>query len=270
MPSKKKESNTKSYKKLLNFYKIILEPSFRDLNKSSNIVLYEYFYSMFKDNNTFSSEGISFETITLDQDHIFASICRSGDLGVLTEIRNGRGTQINDTSEFILESYTYFYIDFKNLGVSVIKTQKIPSPDVYIKNLITNHSPINLSLEPFKKSDSELESMNINKISLSFYNNSQDFVELKHINSSDCEISEFKFEAKLKKVQKSFISNIIDKYKNNNNIKKLSVYSNTEEVDLLKNIFTKQVCIELTKDYKIDFYKIEKTLKNELFKIINT
>ena len=43
-----------------------------------------------------------------------------------------------------------------------------------------------------------------------------------------------------------------------------------EEVDLLKNIFTKQVCIELTKDYKKDFYKIEKALKNELFKIINT
>lgn len=112
--------------------------------------------------------------------------------------------------------------------------------------------------------------MIINKISLSFYDNSQDFVELKHINSEDCEISEFKFEAKLKKVKNNFVSNLIDKYKNNKEIKKLSVSDDTEEVDLIKSIFTKQVSIELTKDYRKDFSKIEETLKNELLKIINT
>lgn len=208
--------------------------------------------------------------ITLDDKHIFASICKTSDLDVLTEIKNSKGIEIEDASDFILESYTYFYIDFEQMGVSVIKTQKIPSSDGYIKNLIGKYSYINLSLEAFKKSDAEIKDMLINKISLSFYDNSQNFVELKHINSEDCEISEFKFEAKLKKVKNNFVKDLMNKYKNSKDIKKLSVSSDTEEVDLIKNIFTKQVSIELTKDYKKDFSKIEETLKNELFKIINT
>ena len=271
--NKKKEEvelKVKSYKKLLNFYKIIFEPSFKDMTKDNKTLLYECFFNMFKSKDIVSNSGITFEKITLDSNHIFASICRTSDLDVLTEIKNSKGIEIEDTSEFILESYTYFYIDFEKMGASVIKTQKIPSPDGYIKNLIGNNSYINLSLEPFKKSDNEIKDMIINKISLSFYDNSQDFVELKHINSEDCEISEFKFEAKLKKVKNNFVSNLIDKYKNNKEIKKLSVSSDTEEVDIIKSIFTKQVSIELTKDYRKDFSKIEETLKNELLKIINT
>lgn len=65
------------------------------------------------------------------------------------------------------------------------------------------NSFINLSLEPFKKSDEEIKDMYINKIAVSFYNNSQDFIELKNINRDDCEITDFKFEAKLKKVKKA-------------------------------------------------------------------
>lgn len=266
------QENTKiqSYKKLLNFYKIIFEPSFKDISKSNSTLLYECFLNMFKNRNDISNKDITFEKITLDEKHIFASICRTSDLDVLTEIRNSNGIEIEDTSDFVLESYTYFYIDFKQMGVSVIKTQKIPSPDGYIKSLICNNSFINLSLEPFKKSDAEIKEMIVNKISLSFYDNSQDFIELKHISSEDCEISDFKLEANLKKVKKNFVTNLIDKYKDNKQIKKLSVSSDTEEVDLIKSIFTKQVSIELTKDYKKDFSKIEETLKNELFKIINT
>lgn len=266
----KNEIKVQSYKKLLNFYKIIFEPCFKDVNKTNNIILYDCFFNMFKNKDIFSNEGITFEKITLDDNHIFASICRTSDLDVLTEIKNSKGTEIEDTSDFVLESYTYFYIDFNQMGVSVIKTQKIPSPDVYIKSLIGNHSYIHISLEPFKKNDNEIKNMAINKMSLSFYDNSQNFIELKHINGEDCEISEFKFEAKLKKVKNNFVSDLINKYKNNKEIKKLSVSSDTEEVDLIKSIFTKQVSIELTKDYKKDFYKIEEALKNELLKIINT
>ena len=157
--NKKKEEvelKVKSYKKLLNFYKIIFEPSFKDMTKDNKTLLYECFFNMFKSKDIVSNSGITFEKITLDSNHIFASICRTSDLDVLTEIKNSKGIEIEDTSEFILESYTYFYIDFEKMGASVIKTQKIPSPDGYIKNLIGNNSYINLSLEPFKKSDNEI------------------------------------------------------------------------------------------------------------------
>ncbi len=92
-----------------------------------------------------------------------------------------------------------FYLDFNNMGASIIKTQKIPSSDTYIKSLIGNNSYIHISLEPFKKNEQEIKDMIINKISISFFDNSQDFIELKNINKEDCEISDFKIEAKLKK-----------------------------------------------------------------------
>lgn len=257
---------SKPYKKLLNFYKIIFEPSFIDSTKPKNVILYECFFNIFNNNSIVYNEGITFEKISLDTDHIFASICRTSDLDILTEIRNSKGIEVED---IILESYTYFYIDFNQMGVSVIKTQKIPVTDGYIKNLITSNSYINLSLEPFKKSDTEIKSMAINKFSLTFFDNSNDFIELKNINKDDCELSEFKIEARLKKVNPNFVSDLISKYKNAKEIKKISISSDTEEVDIIKSIFTKQVSIELTKDYKKDFSKIEETLKNELFKIIN-
>ena len=100
--------------------------------------------------------------------------------------------------------------------------------------------------------------MYINKIAVSFYNNSQDFIELKNINRDDCEITDFKFEAKLKKSKKSFISDLVNGYKGNKAIKKFSVSSDTEEVDMIKSIFTKQVSIEITKDYKKIFLKLKK------------
>ena len=273
MPDNKQNEDKKikvqSYKKLINFYKIIFEPSFIDETKSKATILYECFTNIFKDTNIFSNGDITFEKISLDQNHIFASICKTSDLDVLTEIKS-KGIEIQDKSEYVLESYTYFYLDFNNMGGSVIKTQKIPSSDTYIKSLIGNNSYIHISLEPFKKNEEEIKDMLINKISICFCDNSQDFIEFKNINKEDCEISQFKIEAKLKKVSKGFASELINKFKNRKEIKKLSVSSDTEEVDLIKSIFTKQVSIELNKDYKNDISQIEETLKNELFKIINT
>ena len=167
-----KKIKVQSYKKLINFYKIIFEPSFIDETKSKATILYECFTNIFKGTNIFHNYDITFEKISLDKNHIFASICKTSDLDVLTEIKS-KGIEIEDKSEYVLESYTYFYLDFNNMGASIIKTQKIPSSD-------------------------------------------------------------------------------------------------TEEVDLIRNIFTKQVSIELNKDYKNDISQIEETLKNELFKIINT
>lgn len=264
-----KKIKVQSYKKLINFYKIIFEPSFIDETKSKATILYECFTNIFKGTNIFPNEDITFEKISLDKNHIFASICKTSDLDVLTEIKS-KGIEIEDKSEYVLESYTYFYLDFNNMGASIIKTQKIPSSDTYIKSLIGNNSYIHISLEPFKKNEQEIKDMIINKISISFFDNSQDFIELKNINKEDCEISDFKIEAKLKKVSKGFASELISKFKNRKEIKKLSASSDTEEVDLIRNIFTKQVSIELNKDYKNDISQIEATLKNELFKIINT
>ena len=108
-----KKIKVQSYKKLINFYKIIFEPSFIDETKSKATILYECFTNIFKGTNIFPNEDITFEKISLDKNHIFASICKTSDLDVLTEIKS-KGIEIEDKSEYVLESYTYFYLDFNH------------------------------------------------------------------------------------------------------------------------------------------------------------
>lgn len=268
MNDKDEEKNVKSYKKLINFYKIYITPSFRVSGKDNATILYEHFYEIFKNNEEYSISDVTFKVITLDKNHIFASICRQSDLDVLTEIKNSKGENLDDP-EIFLENYTYFYIDFKEEGMSVLKTKNIPIVKDYISELIESNDLINVDVEPFKKSDEEIKKLNINKISMTFCDNSDGFVELNHINMDDCEIGEYKFEAKLKKVGKNFVKDMVNNFKGSKNVKKISASTDTEEIDLIRNIFTKQVSIELNKDYKNDFDKFEETLRDELFKIIN-
>ena len=108
----------------------------------------------------------------------------------------------------------------------------------------------------------------INSITMTFCDD--EFVELKDIDKSDCEFGEYTVSAKLNKVSKSFLPQLIKRFKDKSSLKKLAVSTENEDVDLIKNIFTKQVSIELTKNYKNDLDKIKNILKSELLKIINT
>lgn len=127
MPDNKQNEDKKikvqSYKKLINFYKIIFEPSFIDETKSKATILYECFTNIFKDTNIFSNGDITFEKISLDQNHIFASICKTSDLDVLTEIKS-KGIEIEDKSEYVLESYTYFILILIIWGDPLLKLKK--------------------------------------------------------------------------------------------------------------------------------------------------
>lgn len=260
------EEKLKKYTKLINFYKIAVDPSFGMINRTESEALYDVFNSTFTTQDIVTFEDISFEKIFIDRTHFFGCIHRNSTIDILTEIKSKSDITF-ESEDIILESSTYFYVDFNNLGMSVIKTQKIPNPERFIEKLIYNKSALNISMAPFKKSDNEIKNLLATSFTMTFF--SDDFVALKGINKSDCEFKEYTLSAKLKNSSPTFITKILE-YKNNSSLKKLAVSTDNEDIDLIKNIFTKQVSIELTKNYKNDLDKIKNTLANELLKIVNT
>lgn len=259
------EEKLKKYTKLINFYKIAVNPSFGMINKTEAQALYEVFNSTFTSQDIVTFEDVSFEKISIDKNHFFGCIHRNSTIDILTEIKSKSDITL-EAEDIILESSTYFYVDLNNLGMSVIKTQKIPNPERFIEKLIYNKSALNINMAAFRKSDAEIKSLLATSFTMTFC--SDDFVALSGIDKADCEFKEYTLSAKLKNSSPSFIKKILE-YKNNSTLKKLSVSTNNEDVDLIKNIFTKQVSIELTKNYKNDLDKIKNTLSQELLKIVN-
>ena len=262
-----KEEKLKTYKKFINFYKLYILPSFKDASKDDTLLLYEVFNSVFLKSNSVKTDSIQYDKISLDKNHFFGCIHRISSIDIFTDIKSKSDVSF-ESEDMFLESCTFFYIDFNKLGISAIKTQRIQNPAEFIKIFIEKYSSLNIEIAPFKKDEKEIKQLMINQITLTFCND--DFVELKDIDKTDCEFGEYTISAKLTKVSKHFLPQIIKKFKNNSSLKKLYVSTDTEDIDLIKNIFTKQVSIELTKNYKNDFDKIEEILKLELLKIVNT
>lgn len=255
----------KTYKKLINFYKIAIDPSFIAARKTSSQALKEYIFKAFTD-KTFNLEDVIIEEIELDENHFFGSICRRSDLDILTEIKSATDEKSIKNADIIIESYTYFLIDLNSLSMSVIKTQKIPKSDEYIKDLILKISPLNVVIAPFIKKEEEIKSMIANSFSLTFYDNSDKYIGLKQSGLFDCEFGELTIKAKLKdnKNNKNIMKNLINAFKGNSDVKSLSASTDSEDIDLLKSSFTKHVTIELSKDYKNDLDRIRQTLAKEL------
>lgn len=260
----------KSYKKLINFYRIVVNPSFIETGKTSNEVIKNSFFNLFKENTTFNMNNVTIEMIDLNEAYFFGSICRKSDLDILTEIRNAKSEKSIKNTDIIIESYTYFYISFNELAVSVIKTQKIPNSDIYIKDLIEQNCALNIDIAPFVKEDAEIKAMLANTFSLTFYDNSNKYLGLNKTSLFDCEFKELSIKAKLKDRNSSnnFLKNLLNAFKGNPDVKSLSVSTDSEDIDLLRNSFTKHVTIELSKDYKNDLSKIQQALAKELLLII--
>ncbi len=260
------KDNLRKYKKLINFYKIEILPSFVNQSKTNSQLLYEFFFNIFQNNDSVVVDEINYEKISMNESHLFGCIHRTSNIDILTEIKS-KSNLTFDEEDFFLESSTYFYIDFLHLGMSAIKTQKIPSAYELLQDFIIQKSELNIEIIPFKKSDSEISQLPITSISMKFVD--EDFVELKDINKNDCEFSEYTLSAKFKKVSSGFVPQLLSKFKGKSSLKKLTISTDTEDIDLIKNIFTKYVSIELTENYKNDLDRIKNVLCEELLKIVN-
>ena len=267
--NRKRKNSIKTYKKLLNFYKIAIDPSIKDLTKTDNQILLESVSAFFKEKSKASIKDISFDKISLDENHFFGSIFKTTELDILTNLKNNKTHNNISPEDVILENFTYFYIDFKKLYICSIKTQKIQYVDSYVKDLLEYKGPLNIKIAPLEKNEQEMEELNAKSVNISFFN-ADKYVGLKDTKNFDCEFENLKLVAKIKKHSPDFVKNIRNIFGNNYNIKKISISTNDEDIDILKNVFTKHVSIELSKDYFKDLSIIETKLSEELLKIIHT
>ena len=265
------DTKEKTYKKLINFYKILVDPSFLDASKTSSEIIKEKIAKIFHEQDSFKLNDIIIQNIELDDNYFFGSICRKSDLDVLTEIKNAKNDKSISNTDIIIENYTYFLINFNTLSFSVIKTKNIPKSDEFIRDFITKITLLNVTVAPFAKSESEIKSMIANSFELTFYDNSNKYIGLKETGLQDCEFKELSIKAKLKEKSgnKKIMPTLLNLFKGNSDVKSLSASTDSEDIDLLKNSFTKHVMIELSKNYKDDINKIKQVLANELF-IIET
>lgn len=260
----------KPYKKYINFYRIIFQPSFKDINTCNTNILKEIFNELYKIDTFINIDDVKIELIEKTDNYFFGCLHKKSDIDILTEIKSTINGDNIDLDELIFEHITYFYIDYKNMCISIIKTQRIQNSSTNITKLLMRNSEYNFDILPFKKSEKEVKQMTATGLKLSFVDIENDFVLLDDLNKDGCEFSHVNMQLKLKKTNDNFITKIIDKYKNNKMVKKLSISTDSEDIDILKNTFTKQVAINLSKSFKEDLNSIKDALRDELFKIINT
>lgn len=258
----------KPYKKYINFYKIELCPSLTDLKDFNSNTLNTIFTNLYTKNKFVTIDDIKVEIIEKTDKYFFGCLHKKSDIDILTEIKSSINGNNIDLDELIFEYITYFYVDYENMCISIIKTQRIQNSSTNIAKLLMRNSRYNFDILPFKKSENEIKQMIATGMKLSFID-TEDFVLLDDLNKDGCDFSQVNLQVKFKKTKNNFITKIIDKYKNNSNVKKLSISTESEDIDILKNTFTKQVAINLSKDFKEDLNSIRDALKDELFKIIN-
>ena len=144
----------------------------------------------------------------------------------------------------------------------------------FLESFLNNNNFLNLKIAPLVKTESEIENSTITGLQASFANVTTDykadFVELNKLEQMGCKIKEYKIELSLKEVNTSFPKNLLSfRSKNKQNLKKISISTLNEDIDLLSNTFTKSVPIRLSNNYEKDYAVIENTLKNELLKAIH-
>ena len=72
-----------------------------------------------------------------------------------------------------------------------------------------------------------------------------------------------------KEVKNNFANKLLNfRNQNKDNVKKMSISTLNEDIDLLTNTYTKSVPIKLTNNYEEDYNVIENILREELFKAI--
>jgi len=211
---------------------------------------------------------IQIEKIKSTENYFFGSICKTNDtLDVFTKIKNKENNQ--EIKEIIFNHYTYFYIDYKSFGISIIISKSIQSADKVIEKFINSGNYEYYKIVPLAKKLSQIED-SINSLTLSLFG-VEDFEPANVLNKLDCEINDYKVALKLKKTGKNFIENVKSIVKKNKgNLRIAKIGNQTESYDLLREVFSIKANIKVYSDYENNIDSVRQILELELFKAIQT
>lgn len=281
----------KEYKKFINFGKLSLsEPSIlvnennfieqikEDINSkfnNSNEYTIDTIFDTKKEKVVSREEKLVFTKLSSSDDHFFGTFSRiSNSKDVLTDIVDNESNEKIDPESIYFEHNTLFYIDFSKKGVSFIKTNHIKNVYPFLELFLNNNNLLNIKLLPLVKTEKEIRDTVITELTIACVQNNNinpinDFIEMKNLEKMGCTIKDFKLSITFGEVKSHFSDSIMNfRNKNNKNLKKMSISTLNEDIDLITNTFTKSVPIKLNNNYEQDYSTIETTLKFELLKAI--
>lgn len=280
----------KEYKKYINFGKLYISDS-TFLSNESNYInkLKDDINLKFKKSNQYSidkmydrkldkivdkDEKLEFTKLSSSENHFFGTFTRvSNNKDVLTDIIDNKSNEKIDPNTIYFEYNTLFYIDFSNSAISFIKTQHIKNVYPFLETFLNNNNFLNIKIAPLLKTEEEIKDSIITQVEVTYsrtaINPNTDFIDLKTLEKMGCTVGDYKLSVSLKEVKNNFSAKLLNfRKKNSKNIKKLSILTQSENIDLMTNTFTKSVPIKLNNNYEKDYRTIENTLSLELSKAI--
>lgn len=285
-----KTTKEKEYKKYINFGRLQLkEPTFisnedtfiDEMKKqletkfiNGNEYILDKIYDPKTEHLIDREEKLSFKKITSSNDHFFGTFSRfSTTKDVLTDIVDNQSNKKIDPDTIYFEHNTLFYIDYNLKSISFIKTEHIKNVYPFLEAFINNNNILNISIIPLVKNDNEIAESVITELEIAFatveISQNQSFVGLNGLEKMGCKVKNYNLKVTLDSVDSKFSQKLLNfRSKNKENIKKMSISTFNEDIDLLTNRFTKSVPIKLSNNYETDFSTIENTLKVELLKAI--
>ena len=290
MESNSNNTKEKEYKKFINFGKLYpFESTF--FSNEENLVseLKKDIEKKFKSSNTYiidtmfdsnqnkiipREEKLTFTKISSAEDYFFGTFIRtSNSKDVLTNIIDNESNKKLDPNTFYFEYNTLFYIDYKNQAISFIKTEHIRNVYPFLEIFLNNNNFLNIKIAPLVKSEEEIKQSVITKVDITCskvsINPHVDFVEMKNLEKMGCVVKDYKLTVSLKEIKKGFSHHLLNfRDKNKESVKRMSISTLNEDIDLLTNTYTKSVPIKLTNNYEKNYTVIENTLKEELLKAI--
>jgi len=280
----------KEYKKFINFGKLHLKEATLISDEDTFIdEMRKKLNERFKDNDKYivdkiydpktgslveRKEKLLFRIINSSDSHFFGTFSRfSNNKDVLTDIVDNQSNKKIDPDTIYFEHNTLFYIDYDLKAISFIKTEHIKNVYPFLEDFINNNNILNISVIPLIKDEKEITESVITELEISFANveikQEQEFVGLNNLEKMGCKVKNYKLKVTLDGVKNGFSKSLLNfRTKNKENIKKMSISTINEDIDLLTNKFTKSVPIRLSNNYEKDFSTIEHTLKVELLKVI--
>lgn len=219
-------------------------------------------------------EKLTYTKIDSSDDYFFGTFIRtSNSQDVLTNIKYNESNEKIDPNQIYFEYNTLFYIDYKNRAISFIKTEHIRNVYPFLETFFNNNNFLNVKIAPLIKSEEEIKQSIITKVDIAFsrvsINPNVDFVEMKNLEQMGCKVKNYKITVSLEEVKNNFANKLLNfRNQNKDNVKKMSISTLNEDIDLLTNTYTKSVPIKLTNNYEEDYNVIENILREELFKAI--
>lgn len=280
----------KEYKKFISFGSLYITESTFSSNEDNFIQqLQNHINCIFKNNNKYivdtiydakqektisRDEKLEFTKLNADNEHFFGTFTRiSNSKDVLTNIVDNTSNEKIDPSSIYFEYNTLFYIDYKNKAISFIKTEHIRNVYPFLEAFLNNNNFLNIKIAPLIKPDEEIKQSIITQVDIvcarTEINPNTDFVSLNNLEKMGCTVKNYKLSVSLGAVKNNFASSLLNfHHKHKENIKKMSISTLNEDIDLLTNHYTKTVPIKLHNNYEEDYNTIELTLRYELLKAV--